>query len=237
MNTSNRSARLIVRSIWSPLLLGCLFGLVAPIVSLAAQNSESKSPAASVARLLSVAVSDKSLGLWEGDRQVLVYNHGVMSKPGVPTARKRSTYIHPIYGLDGEVLTDDFPADHVDHRGLYWAWPHIKLGDVEYDSWNVRPGLQTRFGKWTAKETHPDRAVLGVENGWFVGDKQVVREAVRLDIHPAASDARAIDVTLTWTALDDPVTLRGAEGKGYVGLSVRFGPRMTTVINVPQVRA
>jgi sugar/nucleoside kinase (ribokinase family) len=33
---------------------------------------------------------------------------------GVPEDRRRSCYIHPIYGLDGQVLTDDFPKDHLD---------------------------------------------------------------------------------------------------------------------------
>ena len=119
----------------SPVLLAFLFGLVAPILALAAQNSETKPPAASALRFRFEAVSDKSLGLWEGDRPVLVYNHGVMSKPSVPATHQRSSYIHPIYGLDGEVLTDDFPADHLDHRGLYWAWPHIKIGSREFDIW------------------------------------------------------------------------------------------------------
>ena len=43
-------------------------------------------------------VSEKSLGLWEGDRRVFVYNHGVMSKSGVPANRNRSTYLHPLFG-------------------------------------------------------------------------------------------------------------------------------------------
>ena len=66
-------------------------------------------------------ITDKSLGLFESDRPVLVYNHGVLSKAGVPADRNRSTYVHPLYGLDGEVLTDDFPKDHYHHRGLFWA--------------------------------------------------------------------------------------------------------------------
>jgi hypothetical protein len=180
---------------------------------------------------------DESLKLFDGDRPVLVYNHGDISNDKAPKARARGAYVHPIYGMDGEVLTDDFPADHVNHRGLYWSWPHVKVGEAEHDSWNVKQGLQTRFGKWTAKETHADRAVLGVENGWYVGDKQVVREDVRLAVHSAVGDSRAIDVTLTWTALDEPITLRGAEGKGYGGVSIRFGPRKTTVITTPEGRA
>ncbi|MGB7158380.1 MAG: DUF6807 family protein [Tepidisphaeraceae bacterium] len=181
-------------------------------------------------------VDERSLKLWDGDRPVLVYNHGDISSAKAPKARPRGAYVHPVYGMDGEVLTDDFPADHVNHRGLYWAWPHVAIGEQEADSWGLR-GIQTRFGRWTAKETRADRATLGVENGWFVGDKQVVRETVRFEVHPAAGDARAIDVTLTLTPVDQPLTLRGAEGKGYGGLALRFAPRKKTVITVPTGRA
>ncbi|MGZ8921068.1 MAG: DUF6807 family protein, partial [Limisphaerales bacterium] len=72
-------------------------------------------------------ITDKSLAIYEGRLPVLVYNHGVIHRAGVPTDRARSTYIHPLYGLDGEVLTDDFPKDHYHHRGLFWAWPHVRL--------------------------------------------------------------------------------------------------------------
>ena len=37
----------------------------------------------------------------------------------------RSDYIHPLYGLHGEVLTDDWVPDHPHHRGIYWAWPEV----------------------------------------------------------------------------------------------------------------
>ena len=68
------------------------------------------------------SVNDTSLRLWEGDKPVLVYNHGLIAKPDVAGARARACYFHPVYGLDGEVLTDDFPKDHLYHRGMYWAW-------------------------------------------------------------------------------------------------------------------
>lgn len=41
----------------------------------------------------------------------------------------RSGYIHPLHGLDGEVLTRDWSPDHPHHRGLYWAWPEVDWGD------------------------------------------------------------------------------------------------------------
>src|SRR5262245_29907912 len=83
------------------------------------------------------AVSDRARGLWEGEQPVLVYNHGLITKPDTPGARGRSSYIHPVYGLNGEILTDDFPKDHLYHRGLFWAWPHIKIGEREYDLWSA----------------------------------------------------------------------------------------------------
>ena len=38
---------------------------------------------------------------------------------------------------------------------------------------------------------------------------------------------------LTWTPLSEPLTLEGAEGKSYGGLTLRFAPRTHTVITTP----
>jgi hypothetical protein len=90
------------------------------------------------------------------------------------------------------------------------------------------------FGRWLTKEAGASAARLAVENAWAVGDKQVVREQVQIDVHPAANDSRAIDLTLTWTPVDQPLTLWGAPGKSYGGFNFRFGPRTKTVIVVPE---
>jgi hypothetical protein len=179
------------------------------------------------------AVNTNSLGLWEGERPVLVYNHGVILKPGVPADRARSSYVHPIYGLDGEVLTDDFPVDHYHHRGLFWAWPHVKVGDEEFDLWMLK-GIRHQFEQWLARDGRSDSAVLGVQNGWFVGNKKVVDEQVWLRVLPANSEGRAIDVELTLVPWEKPLTLRGAEGKSYGGLTIRYAPRTNTVVTTPQ---
>jgi hypothetical protein len=180
------------------------------------------------------AVSEQSLGLWENGKPVLVYNHGLIARPDVRGARARACYFHPVYGLDGETLTDDFPRDHLYHRGMYCAWPHIKIGEKEYELWSARGELRQAFVRWIAQEASAGGAKLGIENGWFVGDKQVVREQVQLEVHPAAADGRAIDIALTWTPLEEPLTLAGAEGKSYGGFNFRFGPRTKTIITVPE---
>lgn len=182
------------------------------------------------------SVSEQSLGLWENDKPVLVYNHGLIARPDIAGSRARACYLHPVFGLDGEVLTDDFPQDHRYHRGMYWAWPHIKIGDKEYDLWSVRADLRQTFVRWVTKEASTTGAKLSVENGWFAGDKQLVREQVRLVVHPADAEPRAIDVELSWTPLEQPMTLSGAEGKSYGGFNFRFAPRTKTIITTAQGR-
>ena len=177
-------------------------------------------------------LTDKSLALFEAERPVFVYNHGVIHKAGVPADRARSTYVHPIYGLDGEVLTDDFPKDHYHHRGLFWAWPHVRIGDKHYDLWGLK-GIEQRFVRWSARDITTNGATLGVENGWFIGERKVVREQVWLRAHPSGGDERIIDIELIWVPISEPITLEGAEGKSYGGLTLRFAPRTDTAITTP----
>ena len=177
-------------------------------------------------------VDARSLGLWEGDRPVLVYRHGVIEREGVPADRARSTYIHPLYGLDGEVLTDDFPKDHYHHRGLFWAWPHVGVGGRATDLWMLK-GIEQRFVRWLAKETRAEAALLGIENGWFTGTQKVMQERVWISVHPATDSSRAIDLDFTWQPIGTPITLAGAEGKSYGGLTLRFAPRTETAITTP----
>ncbi len=181
------------------------------------------------------AVDEASLGLWEGSRPVLVYNHGVKAKQGNPTAKPHSCYIHPLYGLDEEVLTDDFPADHLHHRGLFWAWPHVTVDGKHYDLW-MQNGIEARFERWGLRRTEERQAILGVENGWYVSGRKVMREELLLRVARASENGRAIDVELTWTPVDKPITLGGAEGKSYGGLTFRFAPGTDTQITVPSGR-
>jgi hypothetical protein len=182
-------------------------------------------------------VDDKSLALDDGDQPVLVYNHGVITNESIPkndARRSRACFVHPIFGLRGETLTESFPKDHYHHHGLFWAWPHVRIEGREYDLW-VYGNIQQRFVGWLARKATPVAAVLGVENGWFVGQRKVMIERVWLRVYEAADDARAIDVELCLVPVDKPVTLCGAEGKSYGGLNLRYAPRKEkeTLITVP----
>lgn len=181
--------------------------------------------------------TDASTKLVEGDDRVLVYNHGDIISDSLPEddyRRSRSCYIHPLWGLNGECLTDDFPADHVHHHGVFWTWPHVEIDGRHYDLW-VSRGIRQRFIQWLHRSEGPVAAVLGVENGWYVDDRQVMTERIWIRAYQASQTQRAIDLQLVFSPTDRPVKLVGSPGKSYGGLTVRFDvwPRRDAIVRVP----
>ncbi|HLA39373.1 MAG TPA: DUF6807 family protein, partial [Candidatus Glassbacteria bacterium] len=166
----------------------------------------------------------KFLDLVENGRPVLSYVYGMHLAEGAPEDRRRSSYIHPVYGPDGVLLSDDFPADHFHHRGIFWAWPQVLVEGQSYSLWDIR-GIYQRFEKWLSRETGPVFAEVGVQNGWYAGERRVVDEKVFFRVFTAGSDQRLIDFTLRWEATETPVTLLGSpDSKGYGGFSFRYAP-------------
>ena len=188
------------------------------------------------------AISEASLGIWQSDQPVLVYNHGKITDQRVPKndhrRHRHGCYIHPVWGLDGEVITDDFPKDHYHHHGIFWTWPHVRIGKEEYDLWTYS-NIEQRFVRWIHRETGPIAAVLAVENGWYVGARQVMIERVWIRTFAAQGGRRAIDISMTWIPIDRAITLQGAAGKSYGGLTMRFASRddKQTTITVPAGRS
>ncbi len=169
----------------------------------------------------------KELTVLEDGKPVLVYNYAMVDPPeGVPGQYRRACYVHPLYGLDGEVMTQDFPFDHRHHRGVFWAWPKTTVGEREADVWTIIDVRQVHE-KWVGKEAGPDSAVIAAQNTWqFEDDPEnpPVREDVRFVVHPAGELGRAIDYTLTLTNIGDKeVTIRGQskDDKGYGGFCFR----------------
>jgi len=170
-----------------------------------------------------VEVGDIALRLTEGEKPVYAYNYGFLADPRAPEDKKRlrSCYIHPLWGLDGEVLTDDFPPDHYYHHGLFWAWPYVTLGEKQYDQWTY-VNTAFRFERWLGRNTGPPAAVLVAENGWYADQRKIMAERIRLCCFRAGAESRVLDMEFAWLPLEGPLTLRGRERKGYGGLSVRF---------------
>src|SRR5262245_20143036 len=80
--------------------------------------------------------NDEGVWLQEGDTKVLFYQRRPKAKDG---KFARANYVHPLLDLDGEPLTEDFPADHLHHRGIFWAWHQVLIGDKAIgDPWALK---------------------------------------------------------------------------------------------------
>jgi hypothetical protein len=158
---------------------------------------------------------------------VLAYRYGPQLQEGVEEQYRRSCYIHPLYGLDGEPITDDFPDDHYHHRGVFWTWPHIEVAGRTVQTWHPS-GLRQRFVRWVERDADGDAATLTAENAWALEDGETVaRTRVTMRVHPAEEQGRAIDMAVRIEPIGTAVTLRGQERKGYGGLCVRAAPDLT----------
>lgn len=184
----------------------------------------------------SFSEDDTSLTILDHEQPVLSILHGRIEPPdGVATSWWRSNYVHPLYGLDGEILTEDFPADHLHHRGLFWTWPDVTVGDRAVDPWALE-GARQLFLDWRERVADEDRATVSFRSGWRLdeGWSPVVEEQISLTVYPADDIGRSIDIEMQFTNVSSEViTLRGRGETGYGGFNIRPdgnspGTRITT---------
>lgn len=171
----------------------------------------------------------------DADGPVLAYNYGIQKRDDIAEDRWRACYIHPIFGLDGETMTDDFPADHVHHRGLFWAWPEIQYDGGRYDIWHLR-GIRPRFEGLRYNESGPVCALLGLQVGWYIGDNRVVDEKVDLTVWRKGEIGRALDVVIQLRATQNTVIIGGQGDRGYGGFNLRYAPRTDHAVSTPMGR-
>jgi len=177
--------------------------------------------------------------LIENDQPVLRYNYssvepGEVSKKvsadNLKYARSRSNYIHPLYGFDGEELTLDWSLDHPHHRGIYWAWPEVKLGEKMGDL----HALQKVFARPTGVlnlTSGSDFAQIEAENLWLWEDKTpIVRELALIRAYRSDDRGRYVDLLFQFTALKDDVTVARRDTDKYGGLNVRLAPVKDQII-------
>ena len=135
----------------------------------------------------------------------------------------RSDYIHPLYGLEHEMLTNDWPdAGHPHHRGIFWAWPEVEYGTRRGDIY----ALQTVFARPTGNiefTSGPVYAEIDAENFWMWDDKEpIVRERAIIRVYHSTPDSRIIDLTIKLLALEDSVTIATRFTNSYGGLNLRM---------------
>ena len=136
----------------------------------------------------------------------------------------RGDYVHPIYGLDGEVLTEDFPDDHPHHHGIFWAWHQLyaegkRLGDTWINDglcWDIKK-VKTKIKDKTAN--------LNAKIHWIrtSDGKAILRENLAIRFTRLNNEAFALTFDIKLTALMEGVAIGGSEDeKGYGGFSARI---------------
>lgn len=163
------------------------------------------------------------------EKPILSFWHGLADRRN-PKSFPLNDFIHPLIGLDGEVLTANSPRDHIHHRGIFWAWVRTELRGERIGGW------------WIPKEFVVDPGQLSMDDGpvfsrfasqhfWVhrpegaAKGERFVEERVVCRVFKTGNEGRAVDVDLTLRALADGVRIGGQtyKDKGYGGLTIRFG--------------
>lgn len=180
------------------------------------------------AQKIKLKITDDSAYFLEEADSVLVYRAAETSLSGL---FKRANYIHPLYGLDGTVITEDFPEDHKHHRGVFWAWHQLYIGETRIgDGWELK---DIRWEVVSLEEIHSLGAqkTLKTEVLWksplwkdhLGNEKPLVMETTSIAVYPKKGTYRAVDIQIELVAMEPDMRLGGSEDeKGYGGFSVRM---------------
>lgn len=164
----------------------------------------------------------------EGKDSVLTYQ---ASEKSINEKYARANYIHPLYSLDGGVLSEDFPADHLHHRGIFWAWHQLYIGDKRIgDGWEIENFKWEVTSVKEKKQKDAGKAiqttVLWKSPLWtdkHSKEKAFVKETTTIKVHPKQPHYRLIDIEIALLALEKNMKIGGSEDeKGYGGFSPRI---------------
>lgn len=145
--------------------------------------------------------------------------------------RSRPHYIHPLYGLDGEVLTEDFPFEHLHHHGIFWAWHQILIGEKKMgDAWLMKD-FSWDIQNIEILETNSESAAIKIELFWKSPhfrdaqgkEKPFIKETTIVRVHRSSENMRKIDFEITLLALEQGLRIGGSDDKkGYGGFSAHL---------------
>ncbi|HAB15170.1 MAG TPA: PmoA family protein [Verrucomicrobiota bacterium] len=65
---------------------------------------------------------------------------GELPRENIPLIYRRGGYLHPLYAPSGRLVTDDFPANHLHHHGIWAPWTKTEFEGRAPDFWNMGDG-------------------------------------------------------------------------------------------------
>jgi len=168
--------------------------------------------------------ADKGIKVYEDGHPVLFFNTTLNSQDG---AYSRAHYVHPLFGLDGVALTEDFPKDHPHQRGVYWAWVQVHIGSQRIgDLWhtkNIVAEVEDAFAMETAVGNMEIYSIANWKSPNWNEGAPFVQDSAVITIHPRKADYYIVDFDIFLTGLTDSVLIGGTESeKEYSGFITRL---------------
>ncbi len=176
---------------------------------------------------LSMKKTDEGIMITEDGEDVMLYRTAEQNAGGKCT---RCNFIHPLYGPNGNVLTEDGPSDHPHHRGIFWAWQQVIVGgNLVADQWDLT-NFEEEIIEFEFMKQRTGNVILKTEVDWLSDHWKIdgeempfIKEFTRMEIWPTAGKTRRIDFEIHLRALEDGVQLGGSDDeKGYGGFSLRM---------------
>jgi hypothetical protein len=172
--------------------------------------------------VFSFKVTDQGIELLEKGKPVFFYQQKTKVLAG---QYKCNNYLHPLYSLSGDTLTEESPKDHPYHRGIFWGWHQHYI-----DNKSVGEG-------WILENTYDD--IVNVKNQiinsnaqfdlkvlWksaiYQNGKPYIEENTKIIVHPLEPNVRKIDFEISLRALLPGVQIGGSDDeKAYGGFCPR----------------
>lgn len=137
-----------------------------------------------------------------------------------------NNYIHPLYSLDGDTLTEEFPVDHPYHRGIFWAWHQMYIGGASVgDGWFMSDVEQEilNVGSSQTKKSGQLKINAQWKSSLSENKKPFLAEETIITVYPRQSNSRIIDFSISLKALVPDVEIGGMnDEKGYGGFCARL---------------
>lgn len=170
-----------------------------------------------------LAQTDQKIVVLENNRPVLVYEKMPRSLTGQYVC---TNYIHPLFDLNGDILTEEFPPDHPYHRGVFWAWHQLYAGNIRLgDGW-VNDSISQEVTEVTVEKGIENVCIKPVvlwHSTVLAEGKPFMEEKTTITVHRLAHHIRKIDFEIKLNALVPDLQIGGsADEKGYGGFCTRI---------------
>ena len=180
------------------------------------------------AQILTFEETNEGVWIKEDGVNVLFYQATTKSLDG---KYPRANYVHPLYNIDGFELTEDFPKDHLHHRGIFWTWHQVIIGEQKIgDAWECKE-FAWDVTDVIASGKRNNSIMLHANTNWlselWKDDngkmKPFLNEDAKITVQAKQDNYRVIDFEISLLALVENLKIGGStDAKGYGGFSVRM---------------